>query len=114
MLGGGHPSPLHRQLGGDPLRASLLQELNDPLEFALVALQVVAESSAKPEVVAQSLLERGHDRTSGHGIAPALSVARSTRAEIAVVRRSRWRSTCPISSSVAPERSIPVAAVCRS
>ena len=58
----------------------LLEELDEPLEFALVALQVVAQSSAKPQVVAQSLLERGHDRASGHGIATALSVPRSTRA----------------------------------
>jgi hypothetical protein len=46
MLGGWHPRPLHRQVGGDALRARLLQELDEPLEFALVPLEVVAKASA--------------------------------------------------------------------
>jgi hypothetical protein len=80
MLGGWHPRPLHRQLGGEPLHARLLQELDEPLEFALVPLEVVTKPSAKPEVVVQCLLQRGHDLNSGHGIATARSVSRSTRA----------------------------------
>jgi hypothetical protein len=109
-----HPCPHHRELAGDPLGARALHERDEVLKQQLIGLELEPKLAASPQVILKRLMQRGHAAPpSGQGRAILRSAARSTFAYRAVVRMSRCLSTCPISLSDAPARSISVAAVCR-
>ena len=106
--------PHHRQLAGDPLGARALHERDEVLKQPLIGLELEPKLAASPQVILKRLMQRGHAAPPcGQGRAILRSVLRSTFAYLAVVRMSRCLSTCPISLSDAPARSISVAAVCR-
>src|ERR1022692_3525236 len=111
-----HPRPRKRQLGGDPLSANLLEELDEPFKQPAVLGHLEPEPAADLQIVPEGFTKRAHATPpwDGHWRASARSALRSTFAYFAVVFCSRWRSTWPISASDAPALSISVAAVCRS
>ena len=112
-----HPRPHQRQLGGDPLSARLLEELDEPLQQPAVLRHLEPEPTADAKIVSQRVAQRGH-------AAPPSATATAARAPAApcgrpwhISRSSSARggaSTWPISASDAPFLSISVAAVCRS
>ena len=54
------PGPHHRQIDRDPLRARLLEKLDEPLEQPPVGLELEPKLAADLKVVSQRLLKRGH------------------------------------------------------
>lgn len=77
----GLAGPAERQLAGDPFRARLLEEGDEPGELAPGALELEPELPADPQVVDQVIVERAHAAPPpGHGIASALNAAWSTLA----------------------------------
>ena len=96
-----HPRPHQRQLGGDPLSARLLEELDEPFQQPAVLRHLEPEPTADAQIVSERVAKRAHATPpsgDGHGRASARSALRSTLAYIAVVFCSRWRSTWPISA----------------
>ena len=87
----GKPRPRQRQLGRDRLRASPVEELDEPFEHAPVLRHREAEPATDAQIVIQRRAQRGHDTPAdmGHGRTSARSAAWSTLASIAVVFCSR-------------------------
>ena len=78
------PCPLERQLGGDPLSARLLEELDEPFQQPAVLGHLEPEPATEPQIVSQRFAKRAHaappPSCDGHGRASARSAARSTLA----------------------------------
>ena len=76
------PRPRQRQLGGDPLRAGPLEELDEPFEQAPVLGHREAEPATDAQIVIQRRAQRAHDTPPGvgHGRASGRSAAWSTLA----------------------------------
>jgi hypothetical protein len=54
------PRPPKRQLGGDPLGAGLLKELDEPFQQPAVLGHLETEPAADPEIVAKRFLKDAH------------------------------------------------------
>jgi len=93
---------LQRQLDGDQRFPALREECDELRQHAAVLGQLVPERAAHRQVVVDCLCERDHRSLPGHGSASRDSAWRLTLAYSAVVRRSWWRSTWPISTRLAP------------
>ena len=75
------PGPHQRQLGRDPFRARLLQEVDEVLKQPLVGFELEPDTAADPQIVLERLAKRDHAAPpSGHGRASRRSVLRSTLA----------------------------------
>ena len=72
------PRPLERQLGGDPLSARLLEELDEPFQQPAVLGHLEPEPATDPQIVSQRFAQRAHaapPSCDGHGRASARSAS---------------------------------------
>ena len=73
------PRPLERQLGGDPLSARPLEELDEAFEQPAVLGHLESEPAADPQIIGEGFAKRGHATPPGDGHGrSARSALRST------------------------------------
>jgi len=74
----GFPRPAKCQLGGDALRARLLEEIDESFQQPPVLGHLEPETTTDPQIVLQRCPHPGHAAPPGHGRANGRSAFRST------------------------------------
>src|SRR6266540_4459827 len=115
---GGQRRPGQRTLGGDGVHAMRLEAADELIQQPAGVGELESQRPAQVQIVGQRVGQRrswrAHGVSPGQGRASWRSAWMSTLAYIAVVSGRTCRSVWPISVNDPPERSMAVAAECRS